>query len=98
MPLSGTLWNFLKTNGKRGLKKRRVSQNLQRLAIASGIPSSSSPDVACRVAANAYPRRSKGPLYSRIARFAPDLLTVRLQPQMKKYRSPWCMSTKNHNI
>ena len=33
-----------------------------------------------------------------IARFAPDFLTVRLQPQMKKYRRPWCMSRGNHNI
>jgi len=26
------------------------------------------------------------------------LVTVPLQPQMKKYRCPWYMSTKNHNI
>jgi hypothetical protein len=25
-------------------------------------------------------------------------VTIRLQPQMKKYRSLWCMSTTNHNI
>jgi len=27
-----------------------------------------------------------------------SLLTVRLQPQMKKYRCLWCVSTTNHNI
>jgi hypothetical protein len=25
-------------------------------------------------------------------------ITTRLQPQMKKYRCLWCMSTANHNI
>ena len=32
------------------------------------------------------------------APFALDFVTVRLQPQMKKYRCPWYVSTTNHNI
>jgi hypothetical protein len=27
-----------------------------------------------------------------------SFVTVRLQPQMKKYRCPWYVSTQNHNI
>ena len=30
--------------------------------------------------------------------FPPGFITIRLQPQMKKYRCLWCMSTANHNI
>jgi len=30
--------------------------------------------------------------------FEPEFISIRLQPQMKKYRSLWGMSTTNHNI
>jgi hypothetical protein len=30
--------------------------------------------------------------------FTPESMTIRLQPQMKKYRCLWYMSTTNHNI
>jgi hypothetical protein len=30
--------------------------------------------------------------------FTPGIFTIRLKPQMKKYRSLWYMSTANHNI
>jgi hypothetical protein len=30
--------------------------------------------------------------------FTPGFITIRLQPQMKKYRSLWYKSTTNHNI